>query len=218
MASEPETPSAGPAAGAARGRSPLALLRRLYDWTLRWADTPYGTPALAALAFVESSVFPIPPDVLLIALSAARPRRAFSYAAVATVASVIGGLLGYLLGSLFMDTVGSAIVSFYHLGGQFAWVQAKYRETAFWAIFTAGLTPIPYKIFTLAAGAAKISLPVFLVASILGRGARFFGVAALLYYFGPTTRAWIDRYFDRLAILFVLLLVAGFFLIRWFLP
>ena len=215
MATEPGSQAAGPAAPAPRPGSRLGPLRRLYDWTLHWAYTRYGTPALAVVAFVESSFFPIPPDVLLIALAAGRPRRAFVYALVATIASVLGGLFGYLLGALFMDTVGDSILSLYHLEKHFAFVQEKYQETAFWAVFTAGLTPIPYKVFTLAAGAAQISVPVFVVASVLGRGARFFGVAALIYFLGPTVREWIERYFDRLAILFVLLLVGGFFAVRW---
>ena len=212
-----DTPRTGSAAPAPPPASRLGPLRRLYDWTLHWAYTRYGTPALAAVAFVESSFFPIPPDVLLIALAAARPRRAFTYALVATVFSVLGALFGYLLGALFMDTVGRSIVSFYHLHQQFAFVQEKYQETAFWAIFTAALTPIPYKVFTLAAGAAHIALPVFAVASVLGRGTRFFGVAALIYFLGPAVRTWVERYFDRLAILFVLLLIGGFLAIRWLL-
>jgi membrane protein YqaA with SNARE-associated domain len=174
-------------------------------------------PALAAVSFAESSFFPVPPDVLLIALAAGRPRRAFLYAAVCTAASVAGGLFGYTLGAAFMETVGNAILRAYHLQEEFLWVQAKYREAAFWAVFTAALTPIPYKVFTLAAGAAQVSIPAFLLASVLGRGGRFFGVAALLYAFGPIVRAWIERYFDRLAILFLLLLLGGFFVLRWLL-
>lgn len=217
MTADSEAPRTGTAAPAPRPASRLGPLRRLYDWTLHWAYTRYGTPALAVVAFVESSFFPIPPDVLLIALAAARPRRAFLYALVATTCSVLGGLFGYLLGALFMDTIGGSIVSLYHLERQFAFVQEKYQEAAFWSVFTAGLTPIPYKVFTLAAGAAQIAVPVFVVASVLGRGARFFGVAALIFFLGPAVRAWIERYFDRLAILFVILLVAGFFAIRWLL-
>lgn len=218
MTAGSDTPGAGSAAPAPPPVSRLGPLRRLYDWTLHWAYTRYGAPALAAVAFVESSFFPIPPDVLLIALAAARPKRAFVYALVATVFSVLGGLFGYLLGALFMDTVGRSIVSLYHLERHFAIVQETYRENAFWAVFTAGLTPIPYKVFTLAAGAARISLAIFVAASVLGRGARFFGVAGLLFFLGPKVRTWIERYFDRLAILFVLLLIGGFFAIRWLLP
>lgn len=207
-------PGESPPAPAGRPRSPL---RRLYDWTLHWTQTRYGTPALAVVSFAESSFFPVPPDVLLIALAAARPRRAWTYAAICTAASVAGGLFGYLLGTAFMETIGDSIVRFYHLREEFLWVQTRYRDAAFWAVFTAALTPIPYKVFTLAAGAAAIPIPVFVLASVLGRGARFFGVAALLYYFGPPMRAWIERYFDRLAVLFLLLLIGGFFAIRWLL-
>ena len=190
-------------------------LRRLYDWTLHWADTRYGTPALAILAFTESSFFPVPPDLLLIALSGGRPKRAFFYAALATVFSVLGGLFGYYLGATLMNTVGERIVQFYHLESQFQWVVERYNQAAFVSIFTAGLTPIPYKIFTLAAGAARIALPVFVVASILGRGLRFFGVATLLFFFGPPVRSFIERYFDRLAIVFTVLLIGGFFAVKY---
>lgn len=190
-------------------------LRRLYDWTLHWADTPYGSPALAILAFVESSFFPVPPDLLLIALSTGRPKRAFFYAGLATVFSVLGGLLGYYLGAALMTTVGERIVHFYHLDTQFQWVVERYQQAAFVSIFTAGLTPIPYKVFTLAAGAAKISIPVFVFASVLGRGLRFFGVATLLFFFGASVRQFIDRHFNHLAIAFTLLLVGGFFAVRY---
>jgi membrane protein YqaA with SNARE-associated domain len=193
---------------------PNRALRTLYDWTLHWADTPYGLPALALVAFAESSFFLIPPDLLLIALGAGRPKRAFLYATIATVCSVLGGLLGYLLGAMFMETLGNAIVNFYHLQEQFDWVSARYHEAVFWAVFTAGLTPIPYKVFTIAAGAVGISIPAFVLASILGRGTRFFAVGALLYFFGPPVRSFIDRYFDRLAILFTILLIAGFLLLK----
>jgi membrane protein YqaA with SNARE-associated domain len=157
----------------------------------------------------------VPPDLLLIALGAGRPRRAFLYAAVCTVFSVLGGLLGYLLGAMFMETIGNAIVNFYHLHAQFDWVSERYHQAAFWAVFTAGLTPIPYKVFTIAAGAVGISIPGFVLASILGRGLRFFAVGGLLFFFGAPVRSLIDRYFDRLAILFTVLLVGGFLLVKY---
>ena len=194
---------------------PNRALRSLYDWTLHWADTRYGVAALAVVAFAESSFFLVPPDLLLIALGAGRPKRAFLFALVAMIFSVLGGLFGYLLGAMFMETVGNAIVNFYHLTEQFEWVSERYHEAAFWAVFTAGLTPIPYKVFTIAAGAVGISIPGFVMASILGRGLRFFAVGALLFFFGAPVRSFIDRYFDRLAILFTILLVGGFLLVKY---
>jgi membrane protein YqaA with SNARE-associated domain len=166
------------------------------------------------VAFAESSFFLVPPDLLLIALAAGRPKRAFFYAGVATVCSVAGGLLGYLLGAAFMETLGDAIVRLYHLQPHFEWVSERYHDAAFWAVFTAGLTPIPYKVFTIAAGAVGLWIPGFVLASILGRGLRFFGVGALLFFFGPPVRSFIDRYFDRLALLFVVLLIGGFLLLK----
>ena len=194
---------------------PKRAIRRLYDWTLHWADTRFGTPALTLLAFAESSFFPVPTDLLLIALSAGRPRRAFFYAAIATVFSVAGGVFGYLLGALVMDSVGQAILDLYQLHTQFEWVQDKYRETAFLSVFTAGLTPIPYKVFTLAAGAVHLSMPIFVGASLAGRGMRYFLVAGLLYFFGAPVRTFIEKYLDRLAIAFVVLLIGSFLVVRF---
>lgn len=195
----------------------MRLIRRLYDWVLHWAQTPYGAPALFLLAVAESSVFPIPPDVLLIALCIALPHRAWFYATLCTAGSVIGGVLGYLLGWGFWALVDDFF--FAYIPGfspqVFARVQQLYADYDFWVVFAAGFTPIPYKVITIAAGVFLINFPVFVVASLIGRGARFYLVAGLIRRYGPGIRVFIDRYFNLLCIVFLVLLVGGFLAIRY---
>jgi len=192
------------------------MLRKLYDWVLHWADTPYGTWALFLLAFSESSFFPIPPDVLLIALAVAVPPKSFKYAAVCSVGSVLGGCFGYLIGWQFMASLGSQIIAFYGLAGKVAYIETLYRTYDAWAIGIAGFTPIPYKVFTISAGAFHINFAVFLIASLVSRSARFFLVGGLIYVFGPSIQRFIDRYFNILAVAFTILLIAGFVVIKHF--
>jgi membrane protein YqaA with SNARE-associated domain len=192
------------------------MLRGLYDWVLHWAATPYGTWALFLLALSESSFFPIPPDVLLIALAVAIPEKSFKYALICSVGSVLGGCLGYLIGWQFMTSIGERIISFYGLNQKVAYIAELYSAYDAWAIGIAGFTPIPYKVFTISAGAFKINFWVFLLASIVSRSARFFLVGGLIYIFGSQIKSFIDRYFDLLAIAFTVLLVAGFVIIKLF--
>jgi membrane protein YqaA with SNARE-associated domain len=191
------------------------MLRRLYDWVLHWADTPYGTWALFLLAFCESSFFPIPPDILLIALAVAVPAKALRYALVCSVGSVLGGALGYLIGWQFMAAIGDRIVAFYGLEGKVRLIEAVYQRHDAWAVGIAGFTPIPYKVFTIAAGMFKVNFWVFLIASLVSRSARFFILGGLIYAFGPRIQRFIDRYFNTLAVVFCVLLVLGFILIRY---
>ena len=191
------------------------MLRRLYEWVLHWADTPYGTWALFLLAFAESSFFPIPPDVLLIALCVARPEKSFRYALVSSVGSILGGCLGYLIGWQFMATVGNRIVAFYGLGDKVAYIEHLYNTYDAWAVGIAGFTPIPYKVFTIAAGMFKINFMVFVLASMVSRSARFFLVGGLIHRFGPRIQVFIDRYFDMLAITFTVLLVGSFVVLKY---
>ncbi len=195
----------------------MKILKRLYDWVLHWAETPYGTPALFILAFAESSFFPIPPDVLLITLAISIPRRAFKYATVCTVGSVLGGMFGYLIGLKFIDTIGMKIIEFYGILDKYQSIQSLYMKYDAWAVSIAGFTPIPYKVFTIAAGAFKINFPVFVFASIAGRAGRFFLVSALIYKFGPPIREFIDKYFNILSYIFVILLIGGFVLVKYLL-
>lgn len=191
-------------------------VRRLYDWVLHWADHPSGPLALFLLAFAESSFFPIPPDVLLIALALGRPRRGLWYAGICTLGSVLGGVVGYGIGLGLFEQVGRPILDMYHAMEKFDTVGRLYRENLVIALGTAGFTPIPYKVFTIAAGAFQIPLIPFVVISAVSRAARFFLVAGLIYYFGPPIKSFIDRYFNLLTIAFVVLLVGGFLLVRVF--
>ena len=191
------------------------MLKKLYNWVLHWAETPYGTWALFILAFAESSFFPIPPDVLLIALAVGAPKKSLKYALVCSIGSVLGGCLGYLIGWQFMVGIGNRIIEFYGLTPKVAYIEALYQQYDAWAVAIAGFTPIPYKVFTIAAGAFKINFLVFVLASVVSRSARFFLVGGLIYIFGPKIQAFIDRYFNILATVFVVLLIVGFIAIKY---
>ena len=193
------------------------MLRRLYDWVLSWAETPYGTWALFLLAFCESSFFPIPPDILLIALAVAVPKKSLKYALVCSAGSVLGGCFGYLIGWQFMASIGSPIVDFYGLGAKVEYIGVLYNKYDAWAVGIAGFTPIPYKVFTIAAGVFKINFSVFVLTSLVSRSARFFIVGGLIYLFGPKVQGFIDKYFNILAVAFTVLLVLGFVVIKYLL-
>ena len=172
-------------------------------------------PALFVLSFAEASFFPIPPDVLLIALAVAIPKKAFRFALYCTIASVSGAMLGYLIGFYFYDAAGSRIIEFYGIKEQFDYVALKYNENAFSTIAIAGFTPIPFKVFTIAAGVFHVNISELFFASLLSRGARFFLLSGLIYRFGPSIKLFIDRYFNKLAVTFVFLLFLGFFAVRY---
>jgi membrane protein YqaA with SNARE-associated domain len=191
--------------------------RRLYDWVLGWAESPYSAWALFAIAFAESSFFPIPPDILLIALAVALPLRAFRYALICTTGSVLGGAFGYFLGYQFFDTLGESIVLFYAAEDQYLRIQEMYQEYDAFAVAVAGLTPIPYKVATITAGFFGVNFPRFVLASVVSRSIRFFLIGALIRVFGPQIRSLIEKYFEILALIFLILLVAGFVVLEWFL-
>ncbi len=190
------------------------LHRRLYNWVLHWADTPHGAAALFLLSFAESSFFPVPPDVLLIALVLGARTRWWRLALNCSIASVLGGIAGYGIGMGLMDTVGMRIIAFYDAHAYYERVQQLYMEYDYWIVFVAAFTPIPYKVFTIASGAMDMNLAGFALVSFVGRGARFFLVAWLLYLLGPPVKRFIEKYFDLLALAFVVLLVGGFILIK----
>lgn len=194
------------------------MLRRLYDWVLSWAETPYGTWALFLLAFCESSFFPIPPDILLIALAVAVPKKSLKYALICSAGSVLGGCFGYLIGWQFMASIGSPIVDFYGLEAKVEYIGALYNKYDAWAVGVAGFTPIPYKVFTIAAGVFKINFSVFVLTSLVSRSARFFIVGGLIYIFGSKIKGFIEKYFNILAVAFTVLLVLGFVVIKYLLP
>jgi len=202
------TPSTAPA------RRPH-LVRRLYDWTLHWADTKYGTPALFLLAFAESSFFPVPPDVLLIALTLGRQQRAWWFATVCSIGSVLGGMAGYAIGALAWHILEPVFIPYVFSRAIFEKVVEWYNAEAFLYVFIAAFTPIPYKVFTVAAGACHVPFWILVVASVVGRSARFFLVAGLLYFFGAPMRGFVEKYFDRLMWVFLGLLILGFVAVKY---
>ncbi len=193
------------------------MMHRLYDGCMEWLQTPYGTWVLFLIAFVESSFFPIPPDVFLIALCIAAPAKSFKYAAVCAIGSVLGGALGYGLGMWFMDSLGQSIMQWYGLSEKYLTVQELYQQYDAWAVGAAGFTPLPYKLFTITAGAFHINFPTFMLVSLVARSARFFLVAGFIWKFGAPVKVYIEKYFNILSILFVVLLIGGFVLIKYLL-
>ena len=194
----------------------VGWIRQIYDRSLLWVQSPTGVWALFLIAVAESSFFPIPPDVFLMILCIAKPSKSFRYAAVCSVGSVLGGMIGYGLGLGFMDTIGVQILNWYGLHDKYEVVQNLYRQYDALAVGAAGFTPLPYKLFTITAGAFKINFVTFTLVSILSRSARFFLVAAFIYKFGAPVRYFIERYFNLLTILFFILLVGGFLVMKLF--
>ena len=190
------------------------MLRRLYHWTLEMAAKKNAVWVLAAVAFVESSVFPIPPDVLLIPMVLAARNSAWRYAAICTIASVLGGMLGYAIGSGLYEGVGRPILDFYGYGAKFSDFTARYNEYGGWIVFIAGVTPFPYKVITIASGVTDLDFATFTTASVLARGLRFFVVAALLYWIGQPIREFIEKRLGLLFTIFCVLLIGGFLLIK----
>ena len=190
--------------------------RQIYDRSLLWVQSPSGVWALFFIAVAESSFFPIPPDIFLIVLCISIPPKSFRYAAICAVGSVIGGVIGYGLGMGFMDTIGMKILELYGLQDKYEVVQGLYRQYDAFAVGAAGFTPLPYKLFTITAGAFKINFVTFVLVSALSRSARFFLVAAFIYKFGAPVRHFIERYFNILSILFFILLLGGFLVVKLF--
>jgi len=195
------------------------MMKRLYLWVLHWADTPYGTPALFILSFAESSFFPIPPDVLQIALSVSKPKRSFYYATVSGIGSILGALLGWCIGYLFWSATQDFFFNWMpgFTPDVFHMVETRYQQNAFAAIALAAFTPIPYKVFTIAAGVCGVSLQMLIVASILGRFARFYLVAACFYFFGPTIKDLLEKYFGIITIAIAAGVIGGFVAIKYLL-
>ena len=191
------------------------MLRRLYAWTMSLSATRYAPLALGAIAFAESSFFPLPPDVLLIPMVLARPQRAWLYAAICTAASVVGGLLGYMIGSLLYDSLGQWVISFYGEAAQMAAFREAYAQWGAWIILIKGMTPIPYKIVTIASGFAGYNLGLFIVLSIITRGLRFFIVAGLLRRYGEPIRHFIEGRLELVATAFVVVVIGGFVVARY---
>jgi membrane protein YqaA with SNARE-associated domain len=191
------------------------MIQRLYDWTLRMAQHRHALWALAFVAFIESSVFPIPPDIIMIPMIIARPNRAFVIAAVALVASVLGGMLGYAIGAFAFDTLGQPILAAMGKADAMAAFSERFNDFGFWAVLTAGVTPFPYKVITIMSGWTGMPVGTFIASSILARGLRFFIVAGLLWKFGAPVRDFIERRLGLMFTLFVVLLLGGFILLRY---
>ncbi len=190
------------------------MLKRLYDWTMSLSAHPHALWALAVVAFVESSFFPIPPDILMIPMILARPSKAFVIAFVATVASVLGGLFGYMIGAFFFEAIGQPILEALGKADRALEFNTRFNDMGFWPVLIAGLTPFPYKVITIMSGWTGMPLMTFMVTSVIARGLRFFIVAALLWKFGAPVRDFIERRLGIAFTIFVLLLLGGFAAIK----
>jgi membrane protein YqaA with SNARE-associated domain len=197
---------------------PPAMIRAAYDWTMRQASGASAPRALVMVSFAESSFFPIPPDVLLVPMVLADRARAWFFASLCTFASVLGGLGGYAIGYFLFETIGRRVIDFYGMQHGFDAYRAAYADWGLWIILIKGLTPIPFKIVTIASGAAKFDLPAFILASIATRGGRFFMVAALVRRFGPPIRIFIERRLTLVTTVFAICLVGGFAVVKYLLP
>ncbi len=191
------------------------MLRSLYTWTIALADHPKALWVLAVVAFIESSVFPIPPDVLMIPMILARPNRAFLIAGIAMVSSVLGGLLGYAIGAFAYESLGQPILTALGKGDAMEAFNARFNDFGFWAVLIAGLTPFPYKVITIMSGWTGMPLLTFTLTSFIARGLRFFIVAGLLWQFGDPIRRFIENRLGLVFAVFVTLLLGGFYLVRY---
>ncbi len=193
------------------------LLRRLYDWVLSWADSPHGIIALAGISFAESSFFPIPPDVLQIALSVGKPKKSYLFAAVSVIASVLGAVVGWAIGWWlwqFVDTFFYSVIPGFTLE-KFNHVESLYQENAFQCLIVSAFTPIPFKIFTIAAGVCSVPLSTLIIASLIGRGGRFFLVATVMRVFGKQARDILDKYLEGITLLFGILVLVGVYALKF---
>lgn len=202
----------------------MGIARKTYNWVLSWANSPWGATALFILAFAESSFFPIPPDVLLIALCLGCVTRWYRYVILCTVGSILGALAGYAIGHFLWQTPSgefTAIADFFFRvipgfsHAEYEHISELYNQYNFWIVFTAGFTPIPYKLITITAGVFKLNLPMFIIASIVSRGLRFLLIGWLIYRFGKPIKGFIEKYFNWLAIAFTVLLIGGFLAIKY---
>ena len=191
------------------------MIRKLYDWVMEKAASPHAPLALFIVAFLESSFFPIPPHAMLIPMVLANRERAWWYATIASVASVLGGVAGYLIGYGLFESIGQPVLNFYGYGDKFSSFAERYNEYGAWIVFTAGVTPFPYKVITIASGVTALNFFVFLIASIASRSLVFFVIAGLLYFFGQPIRAFIEKRLGLLFAIFLVLLFAGFVAIKY---
>jgi membrane protein YqaA with SNARE-associated domain len=196
--------------GRALGTDRIRMFKRLYDWTLSLAESRHSTLALAGIAFAESSFFPLPPDLILLPMSLAKPQKAWFYAAVCTVASVVGGILGYAIGALLYDTLGAWIIQLYGYGPRIESLRAFYAQWGWAFILVKGLTPIPFKLVTIVSGLLGYNLPLFVLLAAITRGARFFLLAAAMNRYGDYFRVWLDKHFAWFVVILLAIIVFGF--------
>ena len=193
----------------------MNLLRKLYEWTLEKSNNSRAPWFLAIISFSESSFFPIPPDIILIPMVLANRIKAWLYASICTISSVIGGIAGYFIGFFFYNSIGIKIVQYYSLENLFSSFESSYNEYGFMIVFGAGFTPFPFKFITIASGLFGLNLPLFICVAFFARGLRFFLVASLLKLFGNYIKSLIDRYFNIFTILFLILLIGSFVLLKY---
>ena len=193
----------------------MKWFRRTYNWIIQWAEKPQALWVLSGLSVIEAIFFPLPADPLLIAMGAARPKKSLKYALVMTLSSVLGGILGYALGKMFWQHTQGFFFEYVFSAEVFNLVGAQFHQNAFVAIFLASFTPIPFKVFTVAAGVFHIALIPFILGSLVGRGLRFFLIGGLLYFFGKPIRTFIEKHFEILSIALAFLLVFGFYIIKY---
>ena len=192
----------------------MKIFRQLYDWTLEKSSRKEATWFLSIISFAESSFFPIPPDIILIPMALAKKTKAFLYAFICTISSVLGAILGYLIGILLFNSIGILLIDFYHLTNEVSEFKEYYNLYGAWIVIIAGFTPFPFKVITIASGLFELNFFIFLVSSILSRGARFYLISGLLYFFGNKIKIFIDKYFNFLTIIFLVLLIGSFLFIK----
>ena len=192
----------------------MRIFRRLYDWTLDKASKREASWFLSIISFAESSFFPIPPDIILIPMVLAKRTKAFYYALICTLSSVFGGILGYIIGLILFNSIGVLLVNFYHLDEQLNQFKNYYNSYGAWIVIIAGFTPFPFKVITIASGLFQLNFIVFIICSLFSRGARFYIVSSLLYFFGGKIKIFIDKYFNFLTIVFFILLIGSILIIK----
>ena len=192
----------------------MKIFRNLYDWTLKKASHKSATWFLSIISFAESSFFPIPPDIILIPMVLAKRTKAFFYALICTLCSVLGGIFGYLIGLLLFNSIGILLINLYHLEEQVTQFKEYYNSYGAWIVIIAGFTPFPFKVITIASGLFQLNFIIFILCSAISRGARFYLVSALLYLYGDGIKIFIDKYFNLLTILFFILLIGSILIIK----
>jgi len=193
----------------------MKVLRKLYNWTLKKSNHPQAVWFLSAISFIESSIFPIPPDIILIPMVLANKFKAWLYAFMCTISSVLGGILGYIIGAFFYSTIGYIIINYYGLESEFDRFEVLYNEWGMWLVLAGGFTPFPYKFITIASGVFNLNIIIFIICACISRGFRFFLLSLLLVLFGEWIKKKIDKYFNILSIFFFILFFGGIFLLKF---